>query len=201
MTMTVSVSAADVAVGALWSVSVLVRDADCVLEDDEPSITVTLPDTSTAAVTVETITAGAYRAMYVPAVAGRFLVTVATTTAGSETFAFVATAVTASADMPVLADLRSSDPAVPGYLEDSSATDAELTSALEVEAAAQRRVCDIPAAYPPDLREALFRRVARNLAMRAEPRVSLPGDIPVITPSRDPEVRRLEGPFRKLVMG
>jgi hypothetical protein len=55
-----------------------------------------------------------------------------------------------------------------------------------------------------DLREALLRRVAANLARRQLG--PLPGpqgdsETPAIVPARDPEVRRLEGPWRKTTVG
>ena len=94
--------------------------------------------------------------------------------------------------------------AVITYLDGTSYPADEIERALAAETAAQAKVCrvpDDPDDMEDDLAEALCRRVARNLAMRAQPRMTVPGDQPVIIPSRDPEVRRLEAPFRKLVMG
>lgn len=88
--------------------------------------------------------------------------------------------------------------------------DPALTAALAAETAAQARVCRVPtdpeAAWPADLAEALCRRVAANLAVRSVPlgvQVSLTefGSSGVRVGGTDREVRRLEGPFRKLVMG
>lgn len=82
---------------------------------------------------------------------------------------------------------------------------ADIQDALDAEAAAQRALCRIPAAYPADLAQALKRRVQRNLAMRQLPLAVLLGDAEVggttVLPGRDPEVRRLEGPYRRLVVG
>lgn len=85
-------------------------------------------------------------------------------------------------------------------------SDEELTSALEVEARAQRRVCNVPANYHPDLREALLRRAARSLDLRRKMTdaggdsndFEVPAGIPI---SRDQEIRRLEAPWRRLVTG
>ena len=98
---------------------------------------------------------------------------------------------------PVVADIRV-------YLgaDAASWTDPELQGALDAEAAAQRKVCRIGDGYPPDLGEALKRRVARNLAMRGLPLAVLQGDAESgssTLPGRDPEVRRLETPYKKRV--
>lgn len=89
----------------------------------------------------------------------------------------------------------------------STFTDAEIDAELPVETAAQARVCRIPAdpdplvpqPYPADLGKALARRVARALNMRQKPlgyEAGLDGGLSYIS-ANDPEVRRLESPFRK----
>lgn len=93
------------------------------------------------------------------------------------------------------------------YLGATSYTTEEITAALAAERAAQVARCRVPAAdadWPEDLAEALKRRVARNLAVRNLPLAQLEGDadLGLITPRVvDAEVRRLEGPWRKLVFG
>jgi hypothetical protein len=93
------------------------------------------------------------------------------------------------------------------YLGETSYTEQELGDALAAEKAAQAARCRVPAddaAWPADLAEALFRRVARNLAMRGVPLAVLQGDAEagsLIPPGQDSEVRRLEAPHRKLVFG
>lgn len=80
----------------------------------------------------------------------------------------------------------------------------ELDDALAAEIAAQARVCRVGAGYPADLRQALLRRVQRNLALRALPLAVLQGDAETgstILPGRDPEVRRLEAPHRRVTVG
>lgn len=92
---------------------------------------------------------------------------------------------------------------------DTSWPDADISSALAAEKAAQARVCVVPldvAAWPADLTEALFRRVAHNLALRSLP-LGVQASITesAVATNRvggtDAEVRRLEAPHRKLVVG
>lgn len=96
---------------------------------------------------------------------------------------------------------------VEDYLGPTSYTLEELGEVLAAEKAAQAARCRVPAddaAWPADLTEALKRRCARNLALRGVPLAVLQGDAEagsMIPPGRDPEVRRLEGPHRRLVLG
>lgn len=98
-------------------------------------------------------------------------------------------------------------PAVVEYLGPNSASAATLAGALAAEKAAQATKCRVPAddaVWPEDLVEALKRRVACNLARRGLPIAVLQGDSgqgPVTIPANDPEVRRLEGPYRRLCFG
>jgi hypothetical protein len=93
------------------------------------------------------------------------------------------------------------------YLGDTSYTITEIGAVLAAEKAAQAARCRVPAdadAWPADLTEALFRRCARNLAMRGVPLAILQGDAEVgstVLPGQDPEVRRLEAPHRRLTFG
>lgn len=91
---------------------------------------------------------------------------------------------------------------------DHSWSDTQVEAALNAEAAAQARVVRIPdgVGYPPDLAEALFRRVAANLALRALPLgLQSSASEMAITTTRvgggDAEVRRLERPYRRLAVG
>ncbi|GAB3990107.1 hypothetical protein [Nocardioides marmoraquaticus] len=91
--------------------------------------------------------------------------------------------------------------AVADYCSASSADLRGVDDALTAEAAAQAMACRT-STYSHDLLEALKRRVACNLARRNLPlgvQMSEAGGIPV---SRlDSEIRRLEGPYRKLPVG
>lgn len=186
-------------IGGRWIVAVQVTDDDGVLVDAAPTVTVTLPAGSTTSPTVEFVSSGVHRAAYEVGSTGRYVARVVVTGYGAADFAAYATATTAGTGMPDTDD-------VAAYLGESAAswTTDELQDALDAEAAAQRSRCRVGAVYPADLRQALLRRVARNLAMRLLP-LSVPqGDSeagPVIIPGQDPEVRRLEGPYRKLTVG
>lgn len=186
-------------VGGRWLFEVELRDLDGYLTDDDAlAVTVTLPDASTTAPTVEHVSTGWYRATYTTAAAGRHVASVVGGDDVAEFAAYVTAAATA-AGMPTTDDVAT-------YLGASAASwaTAELQDALDAESAAQRQVCRIRAQYPADLRQALLRRVARNLAMRSAPLAVLEGDAEIGAsrlPGRDPEVRRLEAPHRRLVVG
>lgn len=84
----------------------------------------------------------------------------------------------------------------------------EIGAALASEKAAQARRCRVPAddaEWPADLVEALFRRVQRNLAMRALPlglsTTLTDAAVQTTRVGTDPEVRRLEAPWRRMAMG
>ena len=83
--------------------------------------------------------------------------------------------------------------------------DEELADVLAGEIELQAKVCAIPApdedpevdTFPVALRNALFRRVARALSMKANLTGVQAGDAGITyIPSNDPEVRRLERPYR-----
>lgn len=85
-------------------------------------------------------------------------------------------------------------------------SDDELQEALDAESADQAARVTYPVdadgdpVAAPNLDEALKRRVARNLAMRRLPLAVLQGDADAgstTLPGSDPEVRRLEAPYRK----
>lgn len=98
--------------------------------------------------------------------------------------------------LPTITDVKA-------YMDATQWSDVELQGALNAEQVAQAKVCRV-ASYSDDLREALLRRVQVNLAKRALPLAVLQGDAEAgntILPGRDPEVRRLEGPNRKAVVG
>lgn len=191
--------AAMLAVGGRWALGFVTYDAyGCQSGAVTPTITVTKPDTSTVAVIPVYLGSGLWEAVYTVAAAGRHLAAVATPEDRLDLAAYV-DVVTTAAGMPTAAD-------VSVYLGANAGTwsMAEITDALGAERAAQRNRCGERALYPDDLRQALLRRVQRNLAMRRFPLGMTTGDAdsgPAMVPGRDPEVRRLEAPYRRLVIG
>lgn len=97
------------------------------------------------------------------------------------------------------------------YMGSTSSTweTSEIMSALAAESAAQGNRCRVPAddaEWPADLAEALCRRVLVNLSLRSKP-LALESSISEVgvgfarVGGRDPEVNRLEAPYRRLVVG
>lgn len=197
--MTVKARSADslsLAVGQQWIIDVSVYDVDGAATEDTLTVTVTDPNGDATTPTVETTTTG-YRAVVTVTVPGRWVAVAASAANGMHPFVADVAEISTAANMPSIADLDD-------YLGTHSATDAQLDDALQAETAAQVRACRMPAAYTADLRQALLRRCARNLAMRRIPLAVLQGDSdsgPTVPPGRDPEVRRFEHPYRKLPTG
>ncbi|MGV8967196.1 MAG: hypothetical protein ACOH2F_13045 [Cellulomonas sp.] len=85
---------------------------------------------------------------------------------------------------------------------DHSWSDGEIESALASETVAQAHVVNVPVdpqPYPDDLTTALCRRTVRALNMKANPLgyvFGVEGDASFIT-ANDPEIKRLEAPYRK----
>jgi hypothetical protein len=195
-----SSTSVDLPISGVWALVVAVTDSSGCPADVVPTVVVTLPAGGTASPVAEQITGGVYRAEYVVGSAGRYVARVTTPASGAADFAAYVSATVAGTAMPDLDAAKT-------YLQiplDDETQDDEITDALDAEASAQRDVCRVPAAYPASLRQALLRRVARNLALRRLPLMVMRGDGEAgdtILPGNDPEVRRLERPWRKLVMG
>lgn len=187
----------DLVAGAVWVIEVQATDSDGCPVTDTVVVTVTLPDDTTDTPTVTDLGNGVYRAEHTTTDPGRYVAT-ATGAYGAAAFTVYAGDPVAAADMPTIADLDA-------YLGSNSYSDDQLQDVLDAEAAAQRRACRVPAVYTSDLREALLRRCARNLAMRRVPLSILQGDADAGTtsayPGRDSEIRRLEGGYKKLKVG
>lgn len=187
-------------VGGRWVVDVLVTDDDGHLVDQAPVATVADPAGGTGSAAVDRVDVGTYRAAYTPTLTGRHVLAVLTADHGAEVAAVYVVGATTAAGMP-----NADDVAV--YLKGDAASwsTEELADVLEVEAGAQRDRCRVPAAYPPALRGALLRRCHRNLAMRRIPLAMPSGDADGepsggVLPGKDPEVRRLEAPWRRLTL-
>lgn len=187
---------ADISVSGLWTIEVLETDAYGYAQTSTaPTLLLTLPGGTTASPTFALVE-DYWRATYTVTTAGRWIAKVSTATDAEYAVAFVSST-TAGTSMPSIAD-------VADYIDSGTWDDDTLTNALNAEAAAQRSVCRVGAVYPDDLRQALLRRVQRNLALRSLPLAVLQGDAEggsTVLPGRDPEVRRLEAPHRKLTLG
>lgn len=198
MLRTLSFTSRTVETGAAWVLRVLVTDDVGDTSGDVPTITVTEPDGTLVPVTAETTTCpGVVRGVYYPAVAGRHLAQAVHIDHGQVSWVANVMDVVPTDEMPDVDDYRA-------YAGETSATDAEIQQALDQEQAAQFGVCRVPATYPADLQGALMRRVQRALAIRHLPlavRESTDGESQIVVPGRDPEVRRLEAPYRKVTVG
>jgi hypothetical protein len=186
-----------VLVGGEWVLRVLIRADDFTPSGVAPTVTVTDPSGAVAAPTATSTVSGVWRATYVPAVAGRHTAVVSSPELGQVAFVAHASSVTDGDDMPDV-------DAVNNYIGEHSFTDQQVQDTLDQETGAQFDVCRVPAAYPPALRGALLRRVQRSLAMRhlaLAVRQSEDGESQIVIPGRDPEIRRLEMPYRKVTVG
>jgi len=187
-------------VGGLWTPGVLTLDVDGNATGDvTPTASVTRPDGSVdAPVFAVGAELGCWTVRYTLPVAGRYVMHVATPDDALD-FAVFAIGPTTAAGMPNVNDCAD-------YLggRAGSWSLAQITDALHAEMAAQRGKCGERAPYPDDLRQALLRRVSRNLAMRMLPLAIASGDADqsgTILPGSDPEVRRFEAPWRKKRVG
>lgn len=96
----------------------------------------------------------------------------------------------------LLADVRGWVQVSVGALDDE-----QLSTVIMSETLIQAAYCDSPDPYPDSLLQALYRRVARVVAARGVP-LGLAG-VESETggtrlPSFDPEIERLEGPYRRI---
>lgn len=190
----------DLEVGDEWLIGVQVVDDDGTPITATVAVAVTTPNGGTVTPTAVEDATGEYLARTTLALAGRYVATVTVSGAAVGVVPFTAYAgtTTPASGMPTTAEVLD-------YLGDTSHDTDTLTAALAAEAAAQRARCNVPAVYPADLREALLRRVARNLAARSVPVASFSafdgGVTSTRVPGHDPEVRRLEAPYRRMVVG
>lgn len=163
-------------------------------------ITVTLPSGSSVTPTLDNPATGVYQVDYVPIAVGRHVAAFVSTGPGAGAAVDVFDVVSPTGAIVTPQDALT-------YLSstgDTSFSLADITSVLDAERSAQAAVCRVDD-YTPALREALFRRVARNLAARSVPVASFSsfegGATSQRVPMRDPEITRLEGPYRRLVVG
>ena len=184
-------------VGNQWVIAVAVRDLDgCYTDAVTPVVTITLPDASTVTPTLERADTGLYRTTHTVAAAGRYICSAVAAGYGSADLALNVSAVTTGTGVPSVDEYKN-------YVKQDfgSWDDEEIEATLLSEASAQRAVCRVGAVIPPDLREAVMRRVRVNLSRRNLPvlvTVDSEGNNTFL-PTNDPEVRRLERPYRKVV--
>lgn len=195
-----TITSSELESGDRWVIDVELRDDDGYLADVEPVITVTSPAAVVTTPTVTQVSFGVYRTVVTPAVAGKWTAVAAATDHGTKSFT---TYVVTGATFPTVTDIRDYATSV-GQDQTDGWEDEEIQSAIDAEASQQRKRCDVGAVYPADLSEALKRRVMRSLAMRSiiTP-TELVGDAAEnvdVVPFNDPEIRRLENPYRKVVM-
>ena len=179
-------------VGDITPLTFLVYDATGGLVDpDSVTLTITLPGGTTATPTPSHDATGTYSYDYVNAAAGPYSASFVATGdnggASQDNWLVVATA----QNIVALTDAKS-------YLGDVTATDVQIALAIATEQAAQARRCRVDD-YGPDLRGALLRRVARNLAAAQVPIAQFSSFDGVSTGARvtatDPEIERLERPY------
>lgn len=188
-------------VGDTWLLGVEVRaDLDPQeLVDAVVTVTVTRPDSTTATPAVEQDGPGQYVARYVLAANGRHFAVAAVSGPVVDVVTFAVDALAPTG--------RPTQSQVESYLGADTVAQwgaATIAEALAAETAAQAKVCRIPAEFDADLSEALKRRVACNLARRPLPLAVVSNDAdsgPTVLPGHDPEVKRLEGPYRRVVFG
>jgi hypothetical protein len=187
-------------VGDEWVIGACATDDEGWPAAATVSVTVTDPAGASSAPTPVEDPAGTWTARHTITLPGRYLAVITATgvTVGVAPFTAWAVLPTMGEGMPTTSDCLA-------YLGDISATDGEILDALTAEAAAQRARCRVPAVYPPDLRQALLRRVARNLAARAMPLTSFTsfegGGTSQRVPRVDAEIARFEGPYRRRKVG
>lgn len=192
-----SPSTALMPVGGAWVLDVSTVDADgFATAAVTPTVSVTDASGAITAPVPVSDTHGGWTITVTPLAAGRWTVHVSTPEDAVDAAVYVL-GPTTSSGMPNVSDAAS----YMGNLAGSWST-TDIQDALDAERDAQRARCGERAYYPHDLRQALLRRVQRNLALRRLPLAVQDAEGgPRPLPGRDPEVRRLEGPWRKLTMG
>ena len=182
-------------VGGWWTVGVQVLDQYGAPTTGTVTAAVTDPNgAATAPVVVAEATPGLYTAAVQLVSAGRWVAVLSV--AGVGVVAYVADAgdVVGGLGLPTVDD-------VAAYLGPTSVDEATLADALAAETAAQASECVTGPTYGADLRQALLRRVARNLALRGLPLAVLQGDSEAgstVLPGADSEIDRLERRYRRL---
>jgi hypothetical protein len=198
----ISDTSAELQINGRWVIDVAVLDDDgrFVSPDVTVVITSTSPADDVSTPTVERLTSGVYRATALVTLPGRYIATVSAVGYGAVSFTAFVTDVTTADGMPTVQDVRD-------YAEDNigSWTDPQIQEVLDSEAVQQRRRLTVGAVYPADVAEALKRRVVRALNLRSKTMPTdfssgFDGEGSSFIPFNDPEIKRLEAPYRKVVL-
>ena len=184
--------------GALVPLTFAVYDPDGdYVAPDSATLTVTLPDGTTTSPTLVNDDTGIYTYDYPTVQVGPHSAVFVATGANGGTIEDVWLVTATGLTVVTVDDVR-------GYLGDTSASDDTLAGVLAAEQAAQAARCRLDPTNA-DLREALLRRCARNLAARSVPVASFTsfegGATSTRVPTSDPEIARLEAPYKRLPVG
>lgn len=187
----------------LWWMYVLVTAADGTpLLAANPVFTITSPTGDVIIADVDERGGGVYRTFTGVNDPGRWVCEVRKTGNGVANFVAYSSGVVVGTSMPTVDDVRN-------YADNSQSIgdwdDEDIQSVLDSEASQQRSRCDIGAIYPPDLFEALCRRTVLGLNRRSQLNagdfaVGIAGTENQAFIPNDPEIRRLETPYKKVVM-
>jgi hypothetical protein len=187
-------------VGDEWVISVAILDDDGDPTDATVGIIVTTPSGLISSPTVTEDETGLYTSTFTTAEEGRHLAVA--TSSGDVVGVCAFTAWTSS---PTDADAMPTISEVSLYLGENSWSNDELTDALAAEAPLSGHAARCRPFTRPTWREALKRRVARNLAARAVPVATFTsfegGGTSTRVPMLDAEIARLEAPYRKRRVG
>jgi hypothetical protein len=160
-------------------------------------LTIVTPTGVTDIVPLTNAGVGVYTADYVGATAGRYRATFTTTGPYAGVAVDLFDVIGSTLSNISVEELRT-------YLGDTTADNVTLIGCLTAEQSAQADRCYIDP-YTPALREALMRRVARNLAARSIPVAIFNsfegGSSSMRVPKIDAEIARFEGPYRRMMIG
>jgi hypothetical protein len=160
-------------------------------------LTIILPAGDLATPTLDNPTPGVFVLDYMPATVGRHVAMFVSTGPGAGSAVDVFDVLAPDLSLVTVGDVEA-------YLGETSATPDDITGALTAERRAQADRCRIDD-YTEALREALLRRVARNLAARAVPIATFTsfegGGTSARVPQVDAEIKRLEGPYVRWTVG
>lgn len=199
-----SETSAQLLVGDRWVMDFLVLDDDGYLASD-PTVAIQFSqpdgDQPDPAPTAQLLSTGVYRVAMTVSEFGRYVVVVSADGYGATGFTAFTQSVSEAGNLPTPDDVRAYSA---GSL-DADWLDGDIQTVLDSEASQQRQRLSIGAIYPPDLFEALCRRVVIALDRRQKLNAGdfstgvLGGETQAFIPV-DPEIKRLEAPYRKVVM-